>query len=135
MFSSEQKFNVNGSSRENFQKTLQLALELDSVASKIRLPEYYQVDTEKGELYLVSSYSRLENTLPFPPKASLETIISIIWDHLLSAEFQSVLHSKTTDDIDGTIDAGWEIFIPRYPVENAWQLFVGVRLDWIYYAK
>ncbi len=122
MFSSEQKFNVNGSDKEELKEVLALAFRMAD------FPTHYSYSPTGVQLYW-----EYDKETAFPEKASIDTVVSIIWDRLNASDVQTEFRKITKEkNIDGGVEVGWEVKIPSYSWNGP---FLEVDLDWIYYAK
>ena len=128
MFSSEQKFSVNGSEKERLKQTLQLALGMSG--SKVQA---FNTNGHSITFYWLDK----EGMNKLPKTDNIETIINIVWDHLTSDEAKESFASEPRENIDGSIEKGWEVFLPNWNDDdpNHFYAIFAVKLAWLYYAK
>jgi hypothetical protein len=129
MFSSEQKFSVNGSGREALFRTIDLAL----WSAGTKVASYRLTDT--GVLLY---WHERPGTSALPKTTKTETVSNLIWDHLsdpeVCANFKRTARSL---DIDGSKELGWKVFLPtsKNDPDNHSYALLGVSLEWLYFAK
>lgn len=127
MFSSEQKFSLNGEDKDVLTKALQLMLEISGNSIKAY--------TIEGSKIMFFWYPKPELNI-MPTTKNVDTIVNLAWDHLKSEEAIAAFQKEPSQDIDGTIRKGWEIFIPDYKdTSDSFYATIGVKLAWIYYGK
>lgn len=137
MFSSEQKFIVNGSDKNELAEILKLAVEWQTSGRKT-LPEGIVFDTDSASVFFYWSDSP-NHVEKLPKFTSPETLTSMVWDFLNSAEVQRAFRATSeADDIDGTVDYGWQVMTPRWDtpgLKESSYAFLVIKPDWIYYHK
>jgi hypothetical protein len=136
MFSSEQKFEINGDKKENLKIAIDCALKLnDSTIDGFKFDNnrliFGWLPKDKNEY---KGYKR------YPFEVTLDMATQIAWDYIHKTEeareiFRNIEHL----DIDGSEYKGWRIFVPQYygkdRVEEANYSIIGIEPDLIYYAK
>lgn len=137
MFSSEQKFNVNGEGKTQLSETLKFAVGWKS-SGRRSLPQGVRFDEDTGTVFLYW-HSELEGVAPLSEYLTIETFSSIVYDFLKSGEVERNFRVANKPlDIDGSLELGWEVFIPNWStpgVVHSGYAFLAVKPDWIYYAK
>jgi hypothetical protein len=127
MFSSEQKFSVNGEDKETLLKVITLALEMSDNTIKA-----YSIDGSKIFFY----WHQVENSYPMPATKNPDTLLNLAWDHIKSDESKTANNLDKDLDIDGSTYSGWEVFLPHYTDNNKhFYVTLAVKRTWIYYAK
>lgn len=132
MFSSNQKFSVNGEEKRELVNALKFAFDLDG-----HLPKSYMYFEGKVLFYTSDVSAKFEDCFPVHASASVETLAGVVFDYLKSGEARKFFTEKQ-DDLDGSTYLGWHVFVPTYkdaPPQDSWSLMLGVKHDWIYYAK
>lgn len=138
MFSSYQKFSVNGEDDENLAAVLQLAMQLSGNTDKPDSVESFYID-KHGYLILctyLNSDNELEKQYPFKPTIPvlIEHIKSYIGE-LSDKDKERIAGSEP--DTDGSTKLGWEVFAPScHEIEPYdYNVIVAIRPCWIIYEK
>lgn len=135
MFSSEQKFSINGDTDDNLRVALNAALNLSGY--KIKSYDYVN-----GEVFLY--YTEDAGKYSFPVPATVDLLTTLVSELLDAGDSQTYLDKLDEHDIDGSQNKGWEVYIPRglsgKPEYDAirsgeWYIAFAVRPDWTYYGK
>jgi len=132
MFSSEQKFAINGYNDDALGKVLSLALEI----SGEKIKAFY--NDKRGLVFC--SYNDHGSTL-YPFEATIPVLIEQIRQYiegLSNDEVESLAGPEP--GIDGSVELGWEVFHPlwygEYEIENyECSAVLAVRPCWIVFAK
>ena len=133
MFSSEQKFVINGDNDKSLEKVLELALELSDY---IGIEAFYE--DKKG---LVFCFYECEGSTKYPFNPTIKVLVEHINQYIkgLSKEKIEELAGPCPDN-DGTVKLGWEVFHPLWYGENEIENYdnaaiLAVRPCWIIYGK
>ena len=127
MFSSEQKFSINGSDKEILQKAVKLALDISG--SDV---QSFNMDGHGITFY----WFRNEGNSKMPKTKNAETILNLAWDYINSEEARESFSKEPHEDIDGSIERGWEIYLPRWDEDsNHFYAIFKIKLAWLYYHK
>ncbi len=135
MFSSEQKFSINGDTDEDLRVALGAALSI----SGYKIKSYNYVN---GEVFLY--YTEDAGKYSFPVPATLDLLTTLVSELLNSSDSEDYLSKVDSYDIDGSQNKGWEVYIPaglsgqpEYAELRAgeWYIAFAVRPDWTYYHK
>ena len=139
MFSSEQKFAVNGDDKEDLIKVIKLAMELNDIS------EVKSFFIDKNGCLVICSYKDNdadEVKYPFNPSPVVlaEQIYNYIYTIKLERPEQITALAGKEPDNDGSVDLGWEVFAPswygEYEIRPYHQnAFLAVKPCWIIYGK
>ena len=133
MFSTEQRFTINGEYDEALEKVLKLAMELSGEKS---IKSFYK--DKKGLVFCSYKCCGLTE-YPFEP--TIKVLVEQIKDYIKNLSEEDVLLlAGNAPDVDGTVVLGWEVFYPLWYGENEvekfeWSAVFAVRPSWIIYAK
>lgn len=134
MFSSEQKFVVNGESLEDLTSTLTFGLKLADHRNLI--PKAVDYDVENGRVVLY--WHEVSGSEKVPPYLTVQTLSAQIMDFLNSGDVTSVYQQNHKPlNIDGGLDLGWVVRVPDYRsgIREHFYAVLVIEPDWIYYAK
>lgn len=132
MFSSKQKFNINGEDNESLAKALQLALDL----SERTIEAFYE---DKNGL-VFCSYN-CEGCTKYPFEATVPILVEHAAQYLTNLPIDDKLRLAGEEpDMDGGAYLGWEVFHPLWYGENELENYnlaavIAVRPCWIVYGK
>lgn len=133
MFSSEQKFTINGDNNKALSKVLQLALDLCGWNG---IKAFYE---DKNGLVLCS-YD-CDGSTKYPFEATIPVLVEQINQYINNLSSEDVLRLAGEEpDNDGGVKLGWEVFCPLWYGENKIEHYVldaviAVRPCWIIYGK
>jgi len=139
MYSSEQKFEINGCTDEELGIILDCAIRLSESKD---LPSYYA--RQENKLYL--GWSQEEGFKPIMPEFAVteELLIAFIKSFLLKAHRHNNLSEKyknTLSCFDGSVQDGFRAFLPTLNFSSeeyfagADYTIIGFEPDLIFYAK
>ncbi|MDF2880195.1 MAG: hypothetical protein K0R54_752 [Clostridiaceae bacterium] len=136
MFSSEQKFEINGKTKEDLKTAIECALKL----SDYEISGFKYDENRLIFAWMPKNEDNYNGFTRYPFKISLDMATQIAWDYIRESE-QAKLRLQEIEnlDIDGSIYEGWRIFVPKYygndAISNCSYSIIGVEPDLIYYAK
>jgi hypothetical protein len=133
MFHDDQQFHVDGSSKEQLEKTIELLLTF--YHGNVEGVKY---DKEAGVLSfygfkLPKDADNGVQTLPATKNCKLLT--ELAWEWLSNSDTKE--HFRRTSgyyDIDGSVEVGWDLLVPRRGFDNLNHI-CDIRLTWLYYGK
>lgn len=136
MFSSEQKFEVNGDSKENLKIVLDCVLKLHDIAIS-----GFKFDNNRLIFgWLPGNETEYNGFKRYPFKITLDMATQIAWDYIHKTKEAEERFEKIRNlDIDGNMEKGWRVFAPRHygddRIEDAGYSIIGIEPDLIYYSK
>ena len=147
MFSSTQKFIINGDENKNLKSILELAFKLSD-----DIPETYTIDPVKGIIfYWDEDIGKPLTGIPSTFKEQIDFLCDRILEYLEMPEVKKIYDSLREkenkngcfiDGLDGIIENGWEVFLPisnhineKYGIEDSSSAIIGVRPTLIFYGK
>ena len=138
IFSSEQKFTINGEDNKVLEKVLQLALE---ICGWKEIKAFYE-DPNGLVFCAYSTGTGAEGTtIEYPFKATPAILVEHINQYLDKLSDEAILRlAGEAPDNDGDVILGWEIFHPLWYGENKINNYklsaiLAVRPCWITYGK
>lgn len=135
IFSSEQKFTINGEDNKVLEKVLQLALE---ICGWKEIKAFYE---DPNGLVFCAYGAGTEGTIEYPFKATPAILVEHINQYLDKLSDEAILRlAGEAPDNDGDVILGWEIFHPLWYGENKINNYklsaiLAVRPCWITYGK
>lgn len=140
MFSSEQKFSINGDTKKDLKTVLKCAFDLYACGQKkAETPiRCFKIDAQKGLIF--AGDCDKDGYTKYPMDITLDMAVEIIWSYLDSQEAHKIYESKPYYDGDGTIHHGWRVYIPAWRGEDKIEnyhfgVIIGVEPDWTFYHK
>lgn len=133
MFSTEQKFCINGDNNEALAKVLQLALELSGTNG---IKAFYE-DTNGLVLCKYDS----SGTIEYPFEPTIPVLVEQVNQYIKKLTNDDIQRLAGKEpDIDGTVRLGWEIFHPLWYGEHKLNDYkpaaiIAVKPCWIIYHK
>lgn len=132
MFSSEQKFVIDGETDSNLAKVIQLVFD---ISGEKKIKSFY--NDKNGLVFCTSEEDG--NKYPFEPTVTV--LVEQINQYIKNLSQEDIKRLAGYEPgIDGTVVLGWEVFCPTYggteDLENhKWSELFAVRPKWIVYAK
>ena len=133
IFSSEQKFTINGEDNQTLEKVLQLALE---ICGWKEIKAFYE--DPNG---LVFCAYGTNGTIEYQFKATPAVLVEHINQYLNKLSDEAILRlAGKAPDNDGDVVLGWEVFHPLWYGENKindykLSAILAIRPCWIVYGK
>ncbi len=122
MLHDEQKFHVDGKSKEDLEATLELLLKLSGTGAKA----YSYVEGE-GEVVYYFYPAPKPDLSKLPDVKNAKILADLAWEVLQSGKD----NFKQSDDFDGTVRLGWEVYTNNNYLYDSFT----VKLAWLYYGK
>lgn len=126
-----QIFDVNGETKEQLLKTIELALLIPYKRSL----NGWEFDPKKG--FILSTYGDKMNK--FPVAVSAEIITDMVWDWLQTDEAKNVPARDSWDtdyDHDGHNDKGWRAYLEEWGhIGDRWGAILCVKPCYLWYGK
>lgn len=123
-------FNVNGSTKEHLQKTLELAFGI--VSDKCKCDGYF-INPQYG-MVLMRWLS--DKDIPFPSPLTAESVTNIVWDWLKSNPQVEFKDWDANEDHDGSNSLGWRVYCENWGhVAGRSGTIVAVRPAFMWYGK
>lgn len=133
MFSSEQKFTINGCDDDVLEKVLGLAIELSGWKG---VKSFYE--DKNG---LVFCGYECDGSTKYPFEATIPVLVEQINQYIKNLSREDIIRLAGGEpDIDGSVELGWEVFHPLWYGENEIEKYelagiLAVRPCWIVFAK
>lgn len=140
MFSSEQKFIINGDSKDALEQVITLAMKLEDVKT---VESFYY---DENGILVICDYmeSELDDEIKYPFEPTTKVLVEQIYSYITTLKIESPellikLAGEEPDD-DGDVVLGWEVFHPLWYGEHkiepyGMNSFLAVKPCWIVYGK